>query len=79
MRQLENRRELEALLTAISLKNMKELGKDAQRIEDRRARGELSEASYRALEDVLKSARNEDWSGAEKKAYELRESKPYFD
>ncbi len=49
VRELKNRRELEALLTAISLKNQKELDKDIQRIEDRHASGELSDASYKDL------------------------------
>ena len=44
VRELKNRRELEALLTAISLKNKKELDKDIQRIEERHASGELSDA-----------------------------------
>ena len=44
VRELKNRRELEALLTAISLKNKKELDKDVQRIEERHASGELSDA-----------------------------------
>ena len=75
----ENRRELEALLTASSsLKNTKELERDAKRIDDRRASGELSDASYKELEEIVKKARAGDWSGAEKQAYELRESKPFF-
>ena len=41
VRELKNRRELEALLTAISLRNTKELDKDIQRIEDRHNSGEL--------------------------------------
>ena len=43
VRELKNRRELEALLTAISLKNQKELDKDIQRIEERHTSGELSD------------------------------------
>ena len=45
IRELKNRRELEALLTAISLKNKNELEKDIQRIEDRHNAGELSDAA----------------------------------
>jgi len=78
VRELENRRELEALLTAISLKNQKELDKDIKRIDDRHASGELSDASYKDLREIVKKAQAGDWSGAEKQAYELRESKPYF-
>ena len=78
MRELKNRRELEALLTAISLKNQKELDKDIQRIDERHASGELSDASYKDLGEIIKKARGGDWAGAEKRAYELRESKPFF-
>ena len=77
-RELKNRRELEALLTAISLKNAKELDKDAKRIDDRHTSGELSDGNYRDLDEIVKKAQSGDWSGAEKRAYELRESKPFF-
>jgi hypothetical protein len=77
-RKLKNRRELEALLTAISLKNTKELEKDIKRIDDRHASGELSDAGYKDLQEIVKKAQAGDWSEAEKRAYELRESKPFF-
>jgi hypothetical protein len=77
-RELKNRRELEALLTAISLKNAKELDKDMKRIDDRHASGELSDDGYKNLQEIAKKAQAGDWSGAEKQAYELRESKPFF-
>jgi hypothetical protein len=78
VRELKNRRELEALLTAITLKNKKELDKDIQRIEKRHTSGELSDAGYKDLQEIIKKAKDGDWSGAEKQAYELRESKPFF-
>jgi hypothetical protein len=78
VRELKNRRELEALLTAISLRNKKELDKDIKRIDDRHASGELSDDGYKDLQEITKQAEAGDWGGAEKKAYELRESKPYF-
>ena len=78
VRELKNRRELEALLTAISLRNQKELDKDILRIKDRHASGELSDASYKELEEIAKKAQAGDWAGAEKQAYEMRESKPLF-
>jgi hypothetical protein len=79
LRQLENRRELEALLTAISLRNKKELDRDIQRIDDRHAKGELSESGFKGLEPIFTKAREGDWAGAEKDAYALRESRPFFD
>jgi protein tyrosine/serine phosphatase len=77
-RELKNRRELEALLTAISLKNRKELDRDAQRIAERRTAGELSDSPYRALQEIVEKARAGDWSAAEKQAYDFRESSPFF-
>ena len=77
-REYKNRRELEALLTAITLRNQKELDKDIQRIEERHASGELSDASNKDLQEIIKKARAGDWGGAEKQAYELREPKPFF-
>jgi hypothetical protein len=78
VRELKNRRELEALLTAISLRNQKELDKDIRRIEARHAAGELTDGSYDDLREIIKKAQGGDWSGAEKQAYAMRESKPYF-
>ena len=69
---------LEALLTAISLKNKKELDKDIKRIDDRHTSGELSDDGYKDIQEIVKKAQAGNWSGAEKLAYELRESKPYF-
>jgi len=77
-RELKNRRELEALLTAVSLKNQKELDRDAGRIETRHTSGELSDAPYRTLQEIIKKARNGDWAAAEKQAYEFRQSTPFF-
>jgi hypothetical protein len=78
VRELKNRRELEALLTAISLKNQKELDKDIKRIDDRHESGELSDQGYKDLQEIIKKAEAGDWGGAEKEAYALRESKPFF-
>jgi hypothetical protein len=77
-RELKNRQEFEALLTAVSLKNKAQLEKDARRIDDRHASGELSDGSYQDLQAIIKKARGGDWGGAEKQAYEFREARPYF-
>jgi hypothetical protein len=78
VRELKNRREFEALLTAITLKNKKGLDKDTRRIEERHASGELSDESYEDLQDIIKKGEGGDWGGAERQAYQLRESKPFF-
>jgi hypothetical protein len=77
-RELKNRQEFEALLTAVSLKNKSELEKDARRIADRHASGALSDAGHKDLQEIIDQARAGDWAGAEKRAYEFREQHPYF-
>ena len=78
LQERENRRELEALLTAVSLKNAKELERDVQRIEARHTAGTLSDDGFNALQAIITKARSGDWASAEKELYALRESKPYF-
>jgi hypothetical protein len=78
VRELKNRQEFEALLTAIALRSSRELAKDAQRLEARHASGELSEKVHKELLLIIQKAQAGDWSGAEKEAYAFRESKPYF-
>ncbi len=77
-REYKNRRELEAVLTAVSLKNPKELEKDARRLEHRHDSGELSDASHRELMKIVDAACAGDWARAERLAYEFRESNPFF-
>src|SRR5690242_10498916 len=77
-RELKNRRELEALLTAVSLQDKKEVDRDARRIEARHDSGELSDAPYRTLQEIARKALAGDWAAAEKQAYEFREASPFF-
>ncbi len=74
----ENRKALEFLLTAVSLKNKKELEKDARRIEERHAAGNLSDESHKELIAIVEKARAGDWGEAERMAYEFREARPFF-
>lgn len=78
VRELKNRQEFEALLTAVSLKDKAELEKDATRIEDRHTSGELSDGGYKSLQVIISKARDGDWAEAEKHAYEFREKTPFF-
>ena len=74
----ENRKSFEFLLTAVSLKNAKELEKDARRIDERHTAGKLSDARYRDLQAIVEKARAGDWGEAERMAYEFREAQPFF-
>src|SRR3984893_11149260 len=82
-REVKNARAFEALLTAVSLKNEKELAQDAKLIDERHAAGELSEGKYKEILGIVEKARAKDWSGAEKRAYEFRaqfgDTGAYFD
>jgi hypothetical protein len=71
-REVKNARAFEALLSAVSLKNAAELEKDAALIDERHDAGELSDAPYKELREVIARARAKDWAGAEKRAYEFR-------
>ena len=77
-RALKNRQEFEALLTAVALKNETELEKDAKRLDARRASGELSEARFKDIQEIITQARNGHWAEAERRAYEFRERQPFF-
>ena len=77
-RELKNRQEFEMLLTAVSLRNFKELEKDARRIDARHVAGQLSDSGHRDLSEIIARARSGDWAAAEKRAYEFREQRPYF-
>jgi hypothetical protein len=71
-REVKNARAFEALLSAVSLKNKAELEKDARVIEGRHASGELSDARYGELREVVEKARAGDWAAAEARAYAFR-------
>ncbi len=72
-REVKNARAFEALLTAVSLKNEREFNKDVERIDERHASGELSDANYREIRKIVEKGRAKDWAGATKQAYEFRE------
>jgi hypothetical protein len=71
-REVENARAFEALLTAVSLKNEKELERDAKLIDERHAAGELSEGNYKEIREIVEKARAKDWGGAVERAYAFR-------
>jgi hypothetical protein len=78
VREYKNRGELEAILAAVSLRNAKELARDATRIGDRHASGELSDAFHKELSEIVELAQKGDWAGAEKRAYEIRDQPAFF-
>ena len=75
--QRDNRRLLDAILTAISLRNEKELLQDERLLEQRRAAGQLSEESFQAIQQIVAKAKSHDWQQAENELYEYRKAAPF--
>lgn len=73
----QNRRLVDAVLTAVTTKNRKELDKDAALWDKRLADGVLSEKSHKAVKACIEKAQAGDWAGAEDGLYRFRESDPF--
>jgi hypothetical protein len=68
----DNRRLLDAILTAITLKNARLLEENAARIKLRHDAGQLTDEEYEGMEAFIQKARDGDWSRAEDDGYEFR-------
>jgi hypothetical protein len=68
---------LDAILTAISMKNGRWLERDAQLLQQRHEARQLSETAFHELHAVIGKARAGDWAGAEADAYRFRERHPF--
>jgi hypothetical protein len=73
----DNRRVLDAVLTAITIKNTRLLEEDAKRARARHEAGQLTDEEYQGMEAIINKARGGDWSGAEKAGYEFRKKHPF--
>jgi hypothetical protein len=73
----ENRRALDAILTAITMKNARLLEDSATRVKARHDAGHLTDAEYEGMEAIISKARGGDWSGAENDGYEFRKKHPF--
>lgn len=76
--ELQNRKVLDAILTAVTMKNRKELEADAKLLESRHAEGHVSHKIFQTLVEIIARARTGDWATAEKRLYELRKSHPFL-
>lgn len=74
----ENRKQVDFLITAITLKNKKALKESAERIDARHAGGLISDGRHREIGEVVAKARAGEWSAAEDMAYEFRKTHPFF-
>jgi hypothetical protein len=75
--QRDNRRVLDSILTAITMKNSRWLEQGARRAQSRHDAGCLSDEQYEGIQKFVNKARAGDWSGAEKDAYEFRKRHPF--
>jgi hypothetical protein len=73
----DNRRLVDAILTAITMKNTNWLEDDTKLAEERHTAGHLTDAEYQELQSIIESARTGDWQAAEKRGYEFRTAHPF--
>lgn len=75
--QRDNRRLMDAILTAVVIRNPKELAKDKELLEARRQEGKMSKASFESLQKLIVEAEAGKWESAEKGLYEIRTKLPF--
>lgn len=75
----DNRRALDAIMTAITLKNRRLLDDSADRARARHEAGQLTDTEYQAIEAFVEPARGGDWSRAEKEGYTFRKKHPFVE
>jgi hypothetical protein len=73
----DNRRTVDAILTAITMKNSRLLEAGIQRARVRRQAAQLTEEQYAGMESFAGRARSGDWAGAEKEGYAFRQKYPF--
>ena len=73
----DNRRLVDAILTAITMKNSNWLDDDAKLAEERHLAGQLTDSDYEELASVIEIARSGDWKTAEQEGYEFRARRPF--
>lgn len=75
--QRDNRRLMDAILTAVVIRNPKELAKDKELLETRRQEGKMSKTSFESLQKLIVEAEAGKWESAEKGLYEIRGKLPF--
>lgn len=73
----DNRRLVEAILTAVTIRSTQELANDKILLEARREEGDLSEATANSLLEIIEFAETGDWAKAEQELYQLRKRVPF--
>ena len=73
----DNRRLLDAILTAVTIRDGKELSKDRQLLDTRRETGKLSKNSFSVLDEAVTQAESGNWTSAEVRLYDFRKRMPF--
>lgn len=73
----DNRRLFDAILTAVTLKNAVELGKDEKLLDARHSNAELGDSAYEAIKAAIAKAKSGAWQEAEEELYGYRKSHPF--
>ncbi|MFO0796090.1 MAG: hypothetical protein U0804_01370 [Gemmataceae bacterium] len=73
----QNRRVVDAVLTAVTVKNRKQLEKDSNLWDKRLEDGVVSERCHKAVRACIDKARAGQWAEAEDALYAFRESDPF--
>ncbi len=73
----ENRRAVDEILTAITIKNQRLLAESAARAKGRHDDGKLTDEEFQGIEAFIGKARADDWAAAEKDGYEFRKKHPF--
>jgi hypothetical protein len=74
----ENRRLVDATLTAITLKDVALLEESSKDADARYEAGHITEWEYDQISDVIEVARAGDWKKSEKLGYEFRKQRPFI-
>ena len=73
----DNRRVLDEILTAITIKNPRLLEAAAERAKTRHDAGQLSDDDFQAMQSFIDAGRHGDWSAAETAGYVFRKQRPF--
>jgi hypothetical protein len=73
----DNRRLMDAILTAVTIRNSDELTKDKKLLETRHEEGDLSEKTLSAILEIIEKAEAGEWVTAERQLYDFRKQFPF--
>lgn len=73
----ENRRLVDAVLTAVTMRNSEELSKDKKLLAARQAAGQLLTKTHATILRIIEKAEAKDWETAERELYEFRKRVPF--